>query len=63
MRTQVYFWFGVICTIVGFIYWITGVGKYYDQDFAFVIAMMFFVLDELNSIKSKLNEPRPPQQD
>ena len=64
MKTHMYYFFaGIICVVVGIIYIITGIGYDYDVYFSFLFAFMFFILDELNDINSKLNEPKPPQQD
>ena len=58
-----YFITGIVCVIVANIYWITGLGQDYDVYFCYLFAFLLFCLDELNEINSKLNEPRPPQQD
>ena len=63
MRTLMYWITGIICAVVAIIYWITGCGQDYDAYFCYLFAFLFFVLDELNEINSKLNEPRPPEQD
>ena len=64
MKTHMYYFFaGIICAVVGIIYIITGIGYDYDVYFSFLFALIFFILDELNDINSKLNEPKPPQQD
>ena len=64
MKTHMYYFFaGIICAVVGIIYIIRGIGYDYDVYFSFLFALIFFILDELNDINSKLNEPKPPQQD